>query len=135
MLPYNRYTFSQKGCEICFLPSATVLAERLCFHRCLSVHGGGEVYITPLPGRHPPARQTPPLPGRHHPCQADTPLPGRHPPPPRWVLQGTVRILLEFMHSCFFVLTIIGRLTVSKYKIFIQMDYPTIARTFSFFVK
>ena len=30
-----------------FLPSATVFAERLCFHRCLPVHGGGEVY-TPL---------------------------------------------------------------------------------------
>ena len=27
-----------------FLPSATEVAERLCFHRCLSVHGKGEVY-------------------------------------------------------------------------------------------
>ena len=24
-----------------FLPSVTVVAERLCFQRCLSVHGGG----------------------------------------------------------------------------------------------
>ena len=24
-----------------FLPSVTVVAERLCFHRCLSVHGVG----------------------------------------------------------------------------------------------
>ena len=34
-----------------YLPFATVVAERLCCHRCLSVHRG-EVY-TPLPGRHP----------------------------------------------------------------------------------
>ena len=26
------------------LPSATVVQERLCFHRCLSVHRRGEVY-------------------------------------------------------------------------------------------
>ena len=49
------------------LPSATVVAERLCLHRCLSVHGGR---CTP-PGRHPPphSRQTPP--GQTPP--ADTP--------------------------------------------------------------
>ena len=47
-----------------FLPSATVVAERLCFHRCQSM-GEGKVY-TPRP---------------------DTPL--------RWLLQRTVRILLE----------------------------------------
>ena len=92
------------------LPSATVVAERLCFHRCLSVHGGR---CTP-PGRHPPPtlgrhplgrhprqthlprRHTSPAdipsadtpPGRHNPLgrhpQADTPLgrhlPGRHTP-------------------------------------------------------
>ena len=46
-----------------FLPSATVVAERLCFHRCLSVHRGGGVH-TPL-GRHPLGRHTPP--GRHPP--------------------------------------------------------------------
>ena len=53
------------------LPSATVVAERLCFlcfHRCLSVHGG-EVYTTP-------PRQTPP-------------------PSNRRPLQQTVRILVE----------------------------------------
>ena len=48
------------------LPSATVVAERLCFYRCLSVHGRGEVYT---PGQTPP-RQTSPL-GIHP--QADTP--------------------------------------------------------------
>ena len=56
----------------------------LCFHRRLSVHGGGGgggvVGCTPL------ARQTP---------RADT-TPGQTPPPPpRWLLQRTVRILLE----------------------------------------
>ena len=58
-----------------FLPSATVVAERLCFHRCLSVHRG-EVY-TPWQTDPPPSgswtdtaapRETPPL------C--------RQPPPP-----------------------------------------------------
>ena len=60
-----------------FLPSVTVVAERLCFHRCLSVHGR-EVYT----------------PGQTL-CRADTPL-GRTPPlPSRRLLQRTVRILLE----------------------------------------
>ena len=60
------------------LPSATVVAERLCFHRCLSVHGGR---CTP-PGRHPPphSRQTPP--GQTPP--ADTPPPQT---PPRQTLR------------------------------------------------
>ena len=40
----------------------------------------------PIAGRHPPGRQTPP-------GQADTPV-GRH-PIPRWLLQRTIRILLE----------------------------------------
>ena len=43
-----------------FLPSATVVAERLCFHRCLSVHRG-EVYTPPGQAdtpRHLPPRQT-----------------------------------------------------------------------------
>ena len=39
------------------LPSATVVAERLCFHRCLSVHGA--VIVHPLWTDNPP-RQTPP---------------------------------------------------------------------------
>ena len=59
---------------------------------------------TPLLGRHPPPGQTPP-------SWADTPLLGRHPPPgqtspwaaphwadtppPRWLLQRTLGILLE----------------------------------------
>ena len=53
------------------LPSATVVAERLCFFRCLSVHGRGDVYI---PGQTPP-RQTSPwayTPQAYTP-QADTP--------------------------------------------------------------
>ena len=57
-----------------FLPSATVVAERLCSHRCLSVHGGctpSWQANTPLAGRHPPGRQIPPL-GKHP--------PGRYPP-------------------------------------------------------
>ena len=62
------------------LPSAIVVAERLCFQRYLSVHG---VRCTP-PGRYPLDNHPPPL-GRHppplgrHPLPwADTP-PGRHP--------------------------------------------------------
>ena len=47
------------------LSSVAVVAERLCFHRCLSVHRGGGVHP---PGRHPPGRR---------------------------LLQLTVRILLE----------------------------------------
>ena len=75
------------------LPSATVVAERLCFHRCLSA---------PLwtVGRHPPPcghvdiRQTPPPPmdsrqtpfplwtlGRHPPWTV-----GRSPAPPSWTV-------------------------------------------------
>ena len=52
-----------------FLRSATVVAERLCFYRCLSVHRG-----CTLPPRQTPPGQTPPPPGRH-------PLLGRHPHP------------------------------------------------------
>ena len=58
-----------------FLPSATVVAERLCFHRCLSVHRG-EVYTPP--------------------GQADT----HRPPPGRLPVQRTVRILLECILVC-----------------------------------
>ena len=73
--------------SILSLPSATVVAERLCFHKRRPFCPQGEV--SPL-GRHPPGqadtslgRQTPPWvdtpwPGRHLPGQADTPL-GRHP--------------------------------------------------------
>ena len=64
-----------------FLASARVVAERLCFHSCLSVHGG-EVYTPP--------RQTPLSSGK-------TPSLGRHPldrhtTPPlrRWPLRRTV---------------------------------------------
>ena len=63
-----------------FLPSATVVAERLCFYRCLSVHRGGGVHPLGIPhwadtplGRHPhPWADTPPpemataADGRHH---------------------------------------------------------------------
>ena len=49
------------------LPSATVVAERLCFHRCLFVHKGGctpprQKADTPL-GRHPLDRYPPPADG------------------------------------------------------------------------
>ena len=54
-----------------YLPSATVVAETLRFHWCLSVHGG---------------RCTPP---------------GRHPLPPRGPHQRTVRILLKCILVCF----------------------------------
>ena len=52
------------------LPSATVIVERLCFHRCLSLHGGGvhPPWQTPRLGIHPSHGQTIPL-GRHpHPA-------------------------------------------------------------------
>ena len=43
-----------------FLPSATVVVERLCFHRCLFVHGGRCTPPDRYPlGRHPHG-QTPP---------------------------------------------------------------------------
>ena len=62
------------------LPSATVVAERLCFHRCLSVHRGGEVY-TPRADRHPPGRHN--IPPGHTPQVGTHPLHlGRHPSPP-----------------------------------------------------
>ena len=68
------------------LPSATVVTERLCFHRCLSVHRG-EVY-TPWadtlpahpPSRHHPWTDTPPEQTR--PSHRHAPL-GRLPHPPR----------------------------------------------------
>ena len=73
---------------IYLIPSATVVAERLCFHMCLSVHmGEGKCTWTDTPwqadtplGRQPPGRQTPP---------ADTPWADTPPP------QQTVRIVLE----------------------------------------
>ena len=73
-------------CSVAYLlPSATVVVERLCFHRCLSVHKGGCAppgQADPQPDRTPsPARQTCPHPGRHPPSQADIPWPGRHLPP------------------------------------------------------
>ena len=79
-----------RGWRQTFLPFATVVAERLCFHKRLSFcpWGEGEVY-TPWPSRHPLAKQTPPKPDRHPPCgtppgQVDTPpQPGRHPLWPR----------------------------------------------------
>ena len=47
--------------------------RRLCFHRCLSVHGRGEHCML---GYTPPSRQSP---GRHLPLGRHAPL-GRHPP-------------------------------------------------------
>ena len=58
-----------------FLPSPTVVGERLYFHRCLSVHGGGEVYAPRQADiRHPLRADTPP----GHTPQADIP-PGHIP--------------------------------------------------------
>ena len=83
--------------SLIFLPSAKVVAERLCFHRCLSVHGG-EVY-TPWADKHPPGRDTSPdtpgqkLPmGRHPQLGRHAPL-GRRPPrqtPPRQTPPGLI---------------------------------------------
>ena len=46
-----------------WLPSATVVAERLCFHRCLSVHWGG-LHLPGQAGITP--RAEPPSPGDGH---------------------------------------------------------------------
>ena len=70
-----------------FLPSATVVVERLCFHRCLSVHRGEVCTLW----------ADTPLASDIH-TRADTPQPGQTLPLPRdgrWSLQRTVRILLE----------------------------------------
>ena len=95
MLTYFREFFHKKDygtyskIVIYLLPSATVVAERLSFHRCLSTGRG----------LHPPG-QTPPV-GRYPPGQAHMPPPGQTPPRPhtptpgRRPLQRTVRILLE----------------------------------------
>ena len=58
-----RYAFLEKMARSrnILLPSATVIAERLCFHRCLSVH----------PPRHTLPRQTSPWADTH--LWADTP--------------------------------------------------------------
>ena len=79
------------------LPSATVVAERLCFHRCLCPQGGCVHPWADTPPGQPPPVQIPswadtPL-GRYPPGRHPTPL-GRH-PPYRRPLQRTVHILLE----------------------------------------
>ena len=110
-----------KSLRLASLPSATVFAERLCFHRCLSVHRRRctpprqtPLWQSPHPvGRHPPGRYPHPLDrqphplgwhpvadtplGRHCPPWADTPPRQTHPPPhpSRQPPQRTVRILLE----------------------------------------
>ena len=69
-----------------FLPSVTVVAKRLCFHRCLSVHRG--VYThqqtdTPWQADTPPWQaDTPPWQADTPPWQVDTPgqTPGRQAP-------------------------------------------------------
>ena len=63
------------------LPSATLVAERLCFHRCVSVHGRGGGGVHPM-SRHPPgkapSRQTAPA-GKHQtPPPADGYCSGRY---------------------------------------------------------
>ena len=49
LVPYEVRTFWKWAVGILLecLPSATVVAEKLCFHRCLSVHGGEEEVHTP----------------------------------------------------------------------------------------
>ena len=101
--------------------------RRLCFHRCLSVHGGVSAPLhaglhppgqIPPPGRHPPGRQPTPPPGRHSPL-ADTPCPvhaGIHTPlcSACWdtVNKRAVRIPLE----CIFVTHLITwRITKELY--------------------
>ena len=64
------YEFTKRCSHLPLLPSAKVVAERLCFHRCLSVHGGrGGVHPLSRPhsplGRHPSTRHHTPL-ARHH---------------------------------------------------------------------
>ena len=102
---------------VSLLPSATVVAERQCFHKCMSriLSTGGGVFQHAV-------GQTPPSLGRHPPPWADTPLPGQTPPsldrhPPPWtdtpcpVHAGIhpllaqcmlVRILLECIRVKFF---------------------------------
>ena len=41
---FSSCTYSLMFGQNLLLPSATVVAERFCFHRCLSVHRVGEVY-------------------------------------------------------------------------------------------
>ena len=113
---YGRRTLAIKGCtfDAPHAPFAGIFTarkrslQRLCFHRCLSVHGGGvsasglgECGRHPPPGRHPPwldtPGQTPPMadspwadtllvrhPRSDTPLVADTPWlqtpPGIHPP-------------------------------------------------------
>ena len=74
------------------LPSATKL-QRLCFYRCLSVHGGGlpvHPGIHPL-GRHSPWTETPPHPADGY-CSS------------RRLLLRTVRLLLECILVVYFML-------------------------------
>ena len=89
------------GVFLCLLlPSANIVAARLCFHRRLSfcAQGGAETppgHTSPL-GRHP-AMQT--HPGRHTPLSSacwDT-------PPPRRPLQQMVCILLKCILVLFFL--------------------------------
>ena len=111
---------NSRGGTSLLLPSAMKLQQSNVFTPvCHSVHRGVGVWQTPPcgpwadttpPGRTPLGRyplpgQTPPL-GRHPPGQTpprqtppgQTPPLGRHPPPPgRWLLQWTVRILLEYI--------------------------------------
>ena len=79
-----------------FLPSTTVVAERLCFYRCLSTGGGLHPPGQTSPRTEPP-RADPlgrhPLPLMRHPPGRPS-HPSRH-PPPRRPLQQTISILLE----------------------------------------
>ena len=69
--PFRRKSCREYDPLWLFLPSATEVAERLCFHKCLSFCPRG------LGGVHPPPRQTRP------PLWVDTPRPGRPPQPGR----------------------------------------------------
>ena len=114
---------------LAFLPSATVVAKRLCFHRCLSVRGGVDpalAWQTPTPGE-TPSGQTPswadnphksscgnvmfsqvsvcPQGGGVHPPGRHPSLPSRH--PLAWQTPWTPRsrplqrTVRNGMHSCF----------------------------------
>ena len=84
-----RRSMVKSKCFFSFLPSATVVVERKCFHKHLSGHRG--MYTpwadTPLDRHHPP-EQTPL--GRHYPLRQKSPQvdipsgrPDRQKPPPR----------------------------------------------------
>ena len=91
----------QHGCSKVMLSQVSVIL--FTGGRCVSQHALGQ---TPPSGQTPPCAEPPswvdtptPTPGRHHPHRADTPWVDTplHTDTPRWPLQRTVRILLEYI--------------------------------------